>query len=62
MHPKNEPESRASTEQQERKDRQAKLIQLNDLIPKTDVKGGRQTVFGAVRAKSHKQQQKETRP
>jgi hypothetical protein len=39
-----------------------KPIPLNDLIPKKDVKGGRQTVFGAVRARRDKQQQKVTRP
>ena len=28
-----------------------KPIRLNDLIPKQDVRGGRRTVFGAVRPK-----------
>ena len=62
MRPKNQHELSASVEQQERKDRRAKLIRLNDLISKKDVKGGRQTVFGAVRAKPDKHQQKETKP
>jgi hypothetical protein len=62
MRQKNQHELSASAEQQERQDRRAKLIRLNDLIPKKDMNGGRQTVFGAVRARPDKQQQKEARP
>jgi hypothetical protein len=62
MRPKNQHELSASAEEQVHKDRRAKLIRLDDLIPKKDVKGGRQTVFGAVRAKRDKPQQKETKP
>jgi len=62
MRPKNQHELSASAEEQVQKDRRAKLIRLDDLIPKKDVKGGRQTVFGAVRARQNKQQQKEAKP
>ena len=44
------------------KEPREKPIRLNDLIPKRDVKGGRKTVFGVVRARRDKQQQKETTP
>ena len=35
----------------DRKERRAKLIRLNDLLPKKDIKGGSSTVFGAARSR-----------
>jgi hypothetical protein len=47
--PKNEENASAGeSENRRRKRRRDKLIRLDDLIPKKDVKGGRQLLFGAT--------------
>jgi hypothetical protein len=46
---KNEEKAPAGESENKRsKRRKDKLIRLNDLIPKQDVKGGRQLLFGAT--------------
>jgi len=47
--PKNEENAPAGkSANQRRKRRKDKLIRLDDLIPKKDIKGGRQLTFGAT--------------
>jgi hypothetical protein len=47
--PKNEENAPAAeSENKTRKRTKGKLIRLDDLIPKQDVKGGRQLLFGAT--------------
>jgi hypothetical protein len=49
--PQNKKDTRAGeSENRRRKRKGVKLIRLNDLIPKKDVAGGRQLLFGATDA------------
>ncbi len=50
-----QPAARGSGKLQNRKERGATPIRLNELIPKLDVKAGHRTVFGAIRATPDKQ-------
>lgn len=52
--PDHQPTQPDSENPRRRKEPREKLIRLNDLIPKRDVKGGSPTVFGAIRAKPGK--------
>lgn len=50
MLPENENCDARSASNKKSRRKEAKLIRLDDLIPKQDVKGGRQLFFGANRA------------
>ena len=58
--PKNKKDAPAGeSESRKPKRNQEKLIQLDDLIPKRDVRGGRQLLFGAADTQQPTQIEKE---